>query len=275
MDKLIINFAPTGVIPTKELSPYAPLQPDDIVKDVIKGYELGVSIAHLHVRDENDKNTSDPQIYGHVIKRIREACPNIIICASLSGRINNTFEARSAVLNLEGGEKPDMGSLTLSSMNFSGNESVNTPEMIKKLLFKMNERGIKPELEVFDVGMVNYSKYLINKGWLKPPFYYNILCGNLFSAQAELSDISNIVNALPKGAVYSFAGLGNYQAKMNALGVISASGVRVGLEDNIYYDLDRKILATNEMLIRRVLKLAEAYERKIMKPEELRKILEI
>ncbi len=275
MSKLIINFCPTGVFPTKEINPNAPLQPDEILKDVERGYNMGVSIVHVHVRDKIGKNTSDPQIYGEIIRKIRQHCPDIIICASLSGRVSNTFEARSAVLDLEDDQKPDMGSLTLSSMNFSRNESVNTPEMIISLLIKMNERGIKPELEVFDVGMVNFSKYLIRKGWLKPPYYYNILCGNLFSAQADLGDISNIVNALPKGAIYSFAGLGSCQAKMNALGVISANGVRVGLEDNIYYDTDRTILATNEMLINRVINLADAYDRPIANPKEVRDMLDI
>lgn len=236
---------------------------------------MGVSIAHIHARDMNGNNTSDPKIYGEIIEKIRKLCPDIIICVSLSGRINNTFESRSAVLNLENDIKPDMGSLTLSSMNFANNESINTPEMIVKLLTKMNEKGIKPELEVFDVGMVNFSKYLIRKGLLKPPYYYNILCGNLFSAQAELGDISNIVQALPENSYYSFAGLGNYQSKMNALGVICASGVRVGLEDNIYYDIDRKILATNEMLVNRVVKLSEIYNRQIATAKETREMLNL
>lgn len=275
MDKLIINFAPTGVIPTRKMNPHAPLQPDEIVADVVKGYNMGVSMAHIHVRDENDQNTLDPQKYGEVIKKIREACPDIVVCASLSGRVQNTFEARSGVLDLPKDQRPDMGSLTLSSMNFSRNESVNTPQMIQQLLTKMNDQGVKPELEVFDVGMVNYSKYLINKGLLKPPYYYNILCGNLFSAQATMDDISSIVNALPEGAIYSFAGIGDYQSKMNALGVITAKGVRVGLEDNIFYDTERKILATNEMLIQRVVDFAKAYGRQIMTPKEVRNILDL
>lgn len=273
MNKLIINFTPTGIIPTKKLNTSVPISPEEIVNDAKIAYNLGVQMIHLHVRDEYENNTSDPKIYGKVIKAIRKECPGMVICASLSGRVINTFESRSAVLDLEGDEKPDMGSLTLSSLNFINNESINTPEMINKLLSKMNERNIKPELEVFDMGMVNYSKYLIKKGLLKAPYYYNILCGNIFTAQAELSEISNIVNALPEGAIYSFAGLGQYQLKMNALGVVCANGIRVGLEDNIYYDYDKKMLATNEMLIQRVIKIAQAYEREIATIDEVRNLL--
>lgn len=273
MNNLIINFCPTGVMPTRKSK--APLQPDEIVKDVYDAYRMGVSIVHVHVRDKNDLNTSSPEIYKRVILKIRKRCPGIIICVSLSGRVCNTFESRSAVLDLEGDAKPDMASLTLSSMNFARTESINTPDMIINLLKRMNDRDIKPELEVFDVGMVNFSKYLIRKGLLKPPYYYNILCGNLFSAQADLNDISNIVSQLPKDSIYSFAGLGDYQAKMNALGVITADGVRVGLEDNIYYDKERAILATNEMLVNRVLSFAKIYDRSIATPDEVRKILNL
>jgi len=275
MSKLIINFTPTGIIPTKKINPSVPISPDEIIQDAKMAYNLGVQMIHLHVRDENGNNTSDPIIYGKVIKAIRKDCSGMIICVSLSGRVINTFEARSAVLDLEGDEKPDMGSLTLSSLNFMNDVSVNTPEMITMLLTKMNEKNIKPELEVFDIGMVNYSKHLIKKGLLKAPYYYNILCGNIFSAQADLSDISNMVNALPEGSIYSFAGLGMYQTRMNALGIVCANGVRVGLEDNIYYDYNKKILATNEMLIQRVIKIAHAYEREIATVDEVRKLLEM
>ena len=273
MDKLIINLTPTGVIPTKEMISHVPITPDEIVNDVILCYKLGVQMVHLHVRDENGQNSLDPKLYGIVIRRIRKECPDIIICASLSGRVINTFEARSAVLDLEGDEKPDMGSLTLSSMNFLQNASVNTPEMIISLLTKMNEKCIKPELEVFDVGMVNFSKYLIKKGLLKPPYYYNILLGNIFSAQANLEDLHCIINALPENSIYCLAGLGNYQKKANALGIIMANGVRVGLEDNIHYDEERKILASNERLVQRIVNIAKAYGKEIASPKEVRELL--
>lgn len=275
MNKLIINFTPTGIIPTKEMGVDVPITPTEIIFQAKEAYNKGVQMIHLHVRDENGENTSDPKIYAEVIRGIRMECPGMIICASLSGRVLNTLESRSGVLDLKGVEKPDMGSLTLSSMNFMTNASVNTPEMITALLKKMNDNEIKPELEVFDIGMVNYSKYLIKKGLLKPPFYYNILCGNIFSSQAELNDIQVIVNALPENSVYSFAGLGASQARMNALGVIIANGVRVGLEDSIYYNYEKRILASNMMLIDRVLAIANAYDRELASFKEVRTLLKI
>jgi uncharacterized protein (DUF849 family) len=193
----------------------------------------------------------------------------------LSGRNVNTFESRSDVLNLEGLSKPDMGSLTLSSLNFTDTASVNSPEMIIKLLTKMNEKNIKPELEVFDVGMINYSKYLIKKGLLKPPYYYNILCGNLFSAQPELLDIASLINALPPNSIYTLAGIGTSQLKMNIYGILNGNGVRTGLEDNIYYDENKTILANNKMYVDRIIKFANLYGKNIATCEEVKNMLNI
>src|SRR5579872_2292687 len=143
MKKIIINFCPTGVNPTKEMTPYVPLQPSEIANDTYEAYKLGASIVHIHARDENGKNTNSKEKYAEIIKLIREKCPDIIICTSLTGRLENTFEKRSDVLNLQGDLKPDMGSLTLSSLNFSNQESVNTPTVIKDLAKKMLDSGVK------------------------------------------------------------------------------------------------------------------------------------
>lgn len=268
--KLIINFTPTGVIPTKEMIPHVPISPEEICRDVELCYQLGVSMVHLHARDDYGKNTMDPLIYGDIIGRVKERCPGLIVCASLSGRVFNTFKARSAVLDLPEPLKPDMGSLTLSSMNFSRQESVNSPEMIKLLAGKMKDRGIKPELEAFDPGMINFSKYLIQKNLLEPPYYYNLFAGNLFNSQPTFNEIGTMVQALPENSFHSFAGIGDSQAQMNALGVIMADGVRVGLEDNIFINPDRQVLASNRDLVQRVVDLAKAYDREIASPQEVR-----
>jgi uncharacterized protein (DUF849 family) len=275
MKKLIINLCPTGVIPTKQMNKYSPITPDEIVNDTMTAYKNGIQMVHIHARDENGENTMDKNRYAEIIKKIKINCPDIIICVSLTGRFLNTFEARSDVLNLKGISKPHMGSLTLSSLNFSNNASINTPEMIVKLLTKMNEENIKPELEVFDVGMINYSKYLIKKGLLKPPYYYNIILGNIFSAQNTPADISSLINALPPDSIYSIGGIGNQQLSSNIAGILYAYGIRVGLEDNIYYDNDRKILASNELLLDRVLNISKFYERELYSCQELKELLNI
>lgn len=272
MKKIIINFAPTGIKPTKKSNKFVPLSEAEIVEDVVKQYSSGIQMVHLHVKNELGENTSDKVVYARVIRAIRMQCPDIIICASLSGRNLNTFESRSDVLNLEGIEKPDMGSLTLSSMNFYDDTSTNTPEMIISLLKKMNEKGCKPELEVFDVGMVHYSKYLIKKGLLVGPYYYNVICGNLSSAQATMEEIVPIINALPPNSIVSFGGIGLTQLDMNIYGILNADGIRIGLEDNLYYD-NKKTICDNSMLIDRALNLIKIYGRELYTPKEVRQLL--
>lgn len=275
MNKIILNLCPTGVIPTKNMNHAVPLSPHEIAEDVFNCYQEGVQIVHIHARDENEENTLDKVKYGEIISKIREKCPDIIICVSLSGRVLNTYDARTDVLNLQGHLKPDMGSLTLSSLNFVTNASVNSPKMIVDLLTKMNEEGVKPELEVFDVGMVNYAKYLIQKGLLKPPYYFNIILGNLFSAQNNPADLSSIIQALPPNSYYTIGGIGNYQLGSNIAGILYASGIRVGLEDNLYYDSQRKEKATNVSLIKRIVSICDLYERPRYTAKELRELLQI
>lgn len=275
MKKLIINLCPTGVIPTKTMNSFTPINPDEIANDTFIAYQKGVQMVHIHARDENGENTMDKEKYSEIIKKIKQLCPKIIICVSLTGRFLNTFEARSDVLNLKGESKPHMGSLTLSSLNFTNNASMNSPEMIVKLLNKMNEENIKPELEVFDVGMINFSKYLIRKKLLHPPYYYNIILGNIFSAQNSPADISSLINALPTGSIFSIGGIGSQQLSSNISGILYADGIRVGLEDNIYYDEERKIMASNQSLLNRIIDISHSCERELYTCDEVRDMLNI
>ena len=130
----------------------------------------------------------------------------------------------------------------------------------------MQARGINPELECFDAGMINYAKYLIAKGILQPPFYFNILLGNVAGAQADLMQIGLLLHSLPSGALCALAGFGAAQLKVNTIAVAEGGGVRVGLEDNIWFDAGRTQLATNIMLVKRAHEIAQLFGRRVMKP---------
>ncbi|MGZ8917577.1 MAG: 3-keto-5-aminohexanoate cleavage protein, partial [Methylobacter sp.] len=137
----------------------------------------------------------------------------------------------------------------------------------------MRERGIKPELEVFDTGMVNFAKILIDKGLLTPPFYFNILLGNPGTAQATLLHLVAIVGDLPPQSIWSLAGIGRVQTRANGVGVVMGDGVRVGLEDNLWLDAARTQLATNSQLVQRVVDQAIALDRAIATPQAVRTLL--
>ena len=270
MDDLIINFTPTGMVPTKDMTPHVPVLPNEIIEQVLEAESLGITIVHLHARDKFGKPTYRAEVYGRIIEGIRKHAAELIICASLSGRDVNEFEKRSEPLTLTGLAKPDMGSLTLSSMNFPGQASVNAPSMVQDLAAAMNEHGIIPELEVFDLGMINYAQYMIDRGMLKPPYYFNIIFGNIANAQANAIQAGLAVQNLPPGSDWSFGGIGNSQLFMNTVAVAMGGGVRVGLEDNLYFDRERRRLATNLELVRRVHELGELCGRRVMSSAKLR-----
>lgn len=276
MNPLIINFTPTGMLIKKETTPHIPITPKEIIDDVRKACNIGITSVHLHARNvETQDPCYEKEIYEEIILGIREFAPDLVIAVTTSGRTFNEFEKRTDVLDLTGDAKPDMASLTLSSLNFNKTASVNSPDMIKAILNKMNEKGIKPELEVFDSGMVNYSKYLIKKNLLKPPYYYNIILGNIACAQATLLHSGVIANDLPDDSIASFGAIGNSQLKINTMAIAMGYGIRIGLEDNIWYDDERTIPATNSDYLIRIHGITNAVRRDICTPAQLREMLHL
>lgn len=274
MKKLIVNFTPTGLIPTREMTPHVPILPTEIVDQVNESVGLGINMVHLHARDpDTGLPTFRKDIYAKIIAGIREKNENLLLCVSTSGRIFNDFEKRSEVLDLDEDLKPDFGSLTLSSLNFNKDVSINSPQMIRDLARKMLDRGIKPELEVFDLGMINFAHYLIEKGFLTPPYYFNLILGNIACAQATMLNLGLMIMELPPNSIWSVGGIGRFQLQMNVASMNFGGGVRVGLEDNIWYDENRTHLATNRELVKRVLLIANALGIQPYSHQELREIL--
>lgn len=259
------------MIPTKDMTPHVPVTASEIIEDVHKANEIGITMVHLHARDAiTGKPTYEKDIYAEIIEGIRKYAPTLVLCVSLSGRDFKELEQRSDALFLEDHLKPDMGSLTLSSLNFNATASINSPKMVQDLARVMKERGIVPELEVFDAGMINYAKYLKRKNLLQAPYYFNLLFGNIACAQADILHTGVMINDLPKDSFWSLAGIGNSQLKMNSLAIAVGGGVRVGIEDNIWYDTARTKLASNSELLERIHIIAKANEREIMTPKEFR-----
>ena len=271
--KLIINAAITGMVPTKQLTPHVPTTVSEIIADAVSCCDAGASMLHLHARDDDEVPTHRKEVYARIIEGIREQRPDVIICASTSGRTCNTFETRSEVLDLRGDAKPDMASLTMGSLNFPKQASINSPEMIEMLATKMNDNGIVPEVEIFDPGMLNATKVFLKRGILNRPIYCNLLLGSIFSSPGTLADLASLVGSLPPDANWGAAGIGKFQLKMNLAGMLMGGHVRVGLEDNIYFDAHNGELATNVMLIERIVRMASEMGRVIATPIEARQML--
>lgn len=276
MRKFMLNFTPTGMIPTKDMTPHVPVSVDEIITEVNEVAKLGVTMVHLHARDpQTGKPTYKKEIYRELVRGIRQEHPDLILCLSTSGRDFSEFDKRSECLELEGALRPDYGSLTLSSLNFNRQASVNAPKMIQDLASKMLDRGIRPELEAFDLGMINYAKYLIRKGLIEPPYYFNLIVGNIACAQADILHLGLMIRELPENSVWSVGAVGDSQLNMNIQGILAGGGVRVGLEDNIWFDADRTALATNHGLIERVVHMAEVLGYTPYPPTEARELLKL
>lgn len=257
------------MVPTSKQNAHVPLQVQQIVEEVHAAVEAGITIAHLHARNADESPTSNPEVYRAIMEGIRKHCPDLLLCLTTSGRNVKTFEERSAVIELQ----PDMCSLTLSSLNFLQQPSVNAPDMIQALAEKMQLYGVHPELECFDMGMINYGKYLIEKGLIQGPVYWNLLFGNIAGMQAELTQMGNAIREINTvQSVQHFiamGGVGDCQLQVNTIAIAAGYGVRVGLEDNIWFDKKRQQPATNLALLQRIHQLLVLHERTVMPSRHL------
>lgn len=270
---LIINVCLTGMIPTRMMTPHVPISPDEIIAAAVDAYDAGARIVHLHARDAEGVPTPDPAYYEKIIIGIRRERPGMVCGATTSGRNWSDFERRSAVLYLDPAARPDMASLTLGSLNFLTSPSTNSIEMVERLAMAMHEQGVKPELEVFDLGMINLARYLERNGVIDGKKYFNLLLGNLNTAPATIGNLATLASALPADSIWAGAGLGAFQLPMNVAAIVAGGHVRVGLEDSIHYDYAREKLATNRQLIERVVRVAEELQRPIASALQTRDML--
>lgn len=275
MDPLIINVCLTGAVSTKQENPHLPVTQEEIIEDAHRVLSSGASMLHIHGREPDGTPTWRPERVAPVFEAIRKEHPHAILVATTTGRVFPDFEHRASVLELDGQAKPDMASLTLGSMNFPKSASVNSPQTIERLAGVMTDRGIRPELEIFETGMLHYARYLMRKGVLPTFCYANFLLGSLGTAPARMLDLALLVRDLPEGWVWAGAGIGRYQLSMNGAAVVMGGHVRVGLEDNLFFDPQKQILATNPMLVERVVRMAEAFGRRIATQAEARAVLKL
>jgi len=272
-EPLIINAALTGNVPMKSDNPAVPITPEEIAADARRCYEAGAAIVHLHVRDEEGRPTYRPDVFAEVMSRVREACPEVIVCATTSGRVNPDYEPRAQVLELDGDLKPELASLALGSFNFPRQASISEPETIHRLAGRMLERGIVPELEAFDLGMLDYAKHLIDKHLLRPPFYFNLLLGSLGTLAATPFNLATLAMSLPEGSVWSAGGMGRFQLQMNSMAIVMGGHARVGLEDSLFMDAEKTRPASNPALVERLVALAQGVGREIASPAQARDII--
>ena len=267
-DKLIITVALTGNVPTKEMNPNTPVTVDEIVDDIIKCREAGAAVAHIHVRDENEEPTCDRELFKQVIDKLKEKKCDIIIQVSTGARGGgNTLDWRGQMLDVGA----EMASLSTGSSNFVSQVNSNSFELIEELANKMYDNNIKPEIEAFDLGMIDNTRFLVKDGVLKTPLQFNLVMNVRGSALGTPRNLLHMVESLPEGSTFTVSGIGPSQLPMTTMSILLGGHVRTGLEDTILYD--KGVLASNQMLVERVVRIAKELGREIASPEEARKIL--
>ena len=268
MEKLIITAAICGAEVTKEQNPAIPYTVAEIQREAKSAYDAGASIIHLHVREDDGTPTQDKARFKACIDAIKEVCPDAIVQPSTGGAVGMTDLERLQPTELPGIE---MATLDCGTLNFGGDEVfVNTENTIKNFGKIMIERGIKPEVEVFDKGMVDYAIRYAKQGFIKEPMHFDFVLGVQMTATAR--DLAFMVDSIPAGSTWTVAGVGRHEFPMAAIAIAMGGHVRVGFEDNVY--MSRGVLAkSNGELVSRVVRIANELGREIATPKEARQIL--
>ncbi|MCE5234783.1 MAG: 3-keto-5-aminohexanoate cleavage protein [Eubacteriales bacterium] len=271
MDKLIITACICGAEVTKKHNPAVPYTVKEIANEAYAAHQAGASIIHLHVREDDGTPTQSAARFKACMDAINEKCPNVIIQPSTGGAVGMTNDERLQPVTLN----PEMATLDCGTCNFGGDDIfVNTENMIIDFAEKMNARGIKPELEVFDKGMIDMALRLHKKGFIKAPMHFDFVMGVNGGISGEPRDLVFMRESIPQNATWTAAGVGRFAFPVAALAIMMGGNVRIGFEDNIY--LEKGVLAkSNGELVEKVVRLAKELGRPIATPDEAREILSI
>lgn len=267
LDKLIITAALTGAEVTREYNPSLPITPAEIARAAIDCYKCGASIVHLHARNEDQTPTQAADLYQETIEIIKGQC-NIIIQVSTGGAVGMSAEERLQPVSL----KPEMATLSTGSVNFGDDVFMNPPAYLEKFARVMKEQGVKPEIEAFDVGMINNALQLVKKGLLSEPLHFDFVMGVPGGIPGTVKNLLHMVESIPPGSTWTVAGMGRTELPLGTAAIIMGGHVRVGFEDNIYYE--KGVLAeSNAQLVERIVRVAEIHSRPVASPDEARAIL--
>ncbi len=268
----IICVAITGSLPRKSDNPAVPITIEEQVESTQAAFEAGASIAHCHVRNEDETPSSDPERFARLLEGLRRHCPGMIVQFSTGGR-SGAGRARGGMLRLQ----PDMASLSVGSNNFPTRVYENPPDLVEWLAAEMTKYQVTPEIEAFDLSHIHQAVAMSQAGKLPGKLYIQFVMGvkNAMPVDRETFDFYiQTVKRLAPEAEWCAAGIGRYQSVLNEWSVASGGHVRTGLEDNVR--LGKTTLApSNAALVQRTVDICNNYERPVATWQEARKILDL
>jgi 3-keto-5-aminohexanoate cleavage enzyme len=271
LDKLIISVATTGSRTSRAQTPHVPITEAEIAQQAVECWRAGAAIVHIHVRDEQQRVTCDPERYQRVSELIRAVGADIIINWSTGGGAGvTTDEQRTAPVRLS----PELASFDCGSTNFGQGVFINSPRFLENLAREMDEHMVTPEIEIFDTGMIQVAKDLIENGLLRPPHWFQFVLGVRGAAPPTARELVHMVDSLPPDSRWSVCAIGRGQLPMNVIAMAMGGHARTGLEDNIYYAY-RQLATGNAQLVERLVRLAREQGREIASPDEARELVGI
>lgn len=268
--KVIVTAALTGAVTTKRDNPNLPTQPQEIAEAAIRCYEAGAGVVHIHVRDDDDTASMRFDKFQETVGRIRESgCPVVLNLTSSGGQGFSWEERMKPFQEL----KPEMASFDAGTMNWLNSVVfMNEPKFLELCAREMTAAGVKPEIEVFDMGMLNTAKYYIKQGYLQEPAHFQLCLGAPGGMEATTENLVYLVNHLPEQCTWSAFGIGRGASEITLAALAMGGNVRVGLEDNVYYNAGEPA-QSNEQFITRLKRVAAEFGKQLATPDETRRIL--
>jgi uncharacterized protein (DUF849 family) len=267
--KTIITVATTGAWPTKEDNPKIPYTPQEIASDVLECYKAGAAICHLHMRDTQGKGTMNKALFEQTVSLIRSQCDIVINCTT-SGDIKATDETRMEHLDLV---KPELASYDCGTMNWGHNAVfMNAPQFLESLGLRMQKLGVKPEIEIFDAGMVYNAIYYQNKSVLQAPSHFQFVLGAAGGMMASVENLVYLRSLLPQGSTWGALGIGKSHVSIMLATLAMGGHLRVGMEDNVFFAY-KQLAESNAQLVTRAADLIRVAGNDVAAPDDARRIL--
>ncbi len=286
---VVITCAVTGAGDTTGRSHLVPITPQQVADAAIEAAKAGAAVVHVHVRDpETGQGSRDPALFRETVDLIRASDTDVIInlTAGMGGDWVPSDEDPALPgpgSDMIGPEerlthvvecKPDICSLDCGTMNFAGDFAyINTAPFLRRMAEIVKDLGVKPELEVFDLGQIRLARHLVDEGLIEAPPMFQLCLGIPWGAGADTETMTAMKQALPEDAIWAGFGISRMQMPMVAQAVLLGGNVRVGLEDNIF--LDKGVLASNGMLVERAVEIIERLGARVVGPEEARGLLHL
>ncbi|QDR80280.1 3-keto-5-aminohexanoate cleavage protein [Sporomusa termitida] len=271
--KVFITAALTGAVTPKDLNEHIPTTPEEIAEDAYNCWKAGAAIVHLHMRDDVGRGTMEPARFKKTVEllRARKEC-DVIICCTSSG----TFDfSQSRTAHFKSIPEIEMGSYDIGTMNWGCAQVFeNSPQFLEELAKCYKEYDVKPELEIFDMGMIGNAKHYLKTGILDQPLYCQFVLGVLGGMESTVENLQYLVRHMPENSKWSAFGIGKgHLPIMYAALALGADGIRVGLEDNVMYS--KGVKASNVMLVERAIRVVKEFGKEIATPAEAREMLGI